>query len=84
MSIQNSWNEEIVKSRKLLRKNSSSQNGNCGGVIFQPLIEAADDEVLNLDDNSQYDCFLTETISTLDEIQKECPGNMPIFEEEVI
>lgn len=62
--------------------NSSSQNGNCGGVIFQSLIEAADDEVLNLDDNSQYDCFLTETISTLDEIQKECPGNMPIFEED--
>lgn len=53
MSIQNSWNEEIVKSRKLLRKNSSSQNGNCGGVIFQSLIEAADDEVLDLDDNSQ-------------------------------
>lgn len=53
MSIQNSWNEEIVKSRKLLRKNSSLQNGNCGGVIFQLLIEAADDEVLDLDDNSQ-------------------------------
>lgn len=51
-------------------------------MIFQSLIEAADDEVLNLDDNSQYDCFLTETISTLDEIQKECPGNMPIFEED--
>ena len=53
-------------------------------MIFQSLIEADDDEVLNLDDNSQYDCFLTETMSTLDEIQKECLGNMPIFEEEVI
>lgn len=28
--------------------NSSSQNNNCGGVIFESLIEAADEKVLNL------------------------------------
>lgn len=61
--------------------NSSSLNGNCGRVVFQSLIEANDEEVLNLDDNSQLDHFLTETIHTLDEIQNECSGKMPIFED---
>ena len=62
--------------------NSSSQNNNCGGVIFESLIEAADEKVLNLDDKSQFDCFLTETISVLEDIKKECYGKMPIFREE--
>ncbi|MCM1143119.1 MAG: hypothetical protein NC318_06090 [Blautia sp.] len=62
--------------------NSSSRNGNCGGLVFQSLIEANDEKVLDLDDNSQFDCFLTETINTLDEIQKECLGKMPIFKED--
>lgn len=62
--------------------NSSSQNGNCGGVVFQSLIEADDKEVLNLDDNNQLDCFFTETLSTLEDVQNECPGKMPIFEED--
>lgn len=34
---------------------------NCGGVIFQSLIEADEEEVLDLDDDRQFDCFLTET-----------------------
>lgn len=62
--------------------NSSSQNGNCGGVIYRSLIEAGDEEVLDLDDNNQLDYFLTETINTLEEIKKECPGNMPVFKED--
>ncbi len=62
--------------------NCSSQNGNCGGVIFQSLIEADDKEVLNLDDNHQYDSFLTETIRTFEKIQKNCQGSMPIFKKE--
>lgn len=62
--------------------NSSAKNGNCGGVVFQSVIVADDEEVLNLDDNRQYDCFLTETINTLDEIKRECRGNMPIFKED--
>ncbi len=62
--------------------NSSSRNGNCGGVVFQSFIEADDREVLDLDDNSQLDYFLTETMSTLKEIEKECSGNMPIFEDD--
>lgn len=60
--------------------NSSSQNGNCGGVVFQSLIEADEEEVLNLDDYRQFDCFLTETIKTLEEIKRECQGKMPIFQ----
>ena len=58
------------------------KNGNCGSVVFQSLIEADDKEVLNLDDNSQLDCFLTETLSTLEEIKKTCPGKMPVFEDD--
>lgn len=54
--------------------NISSKNGNCGSVVFQSLIEADDKEVLNLDDNSQLDCFLTETLSTLEEIKKRVQG----------
>lgn len=57
----------------------STQNGNCGGVVFESLIEADDKEVLDLDDNNQLDHFLTETLSTLDDIKKECAGKMPIF-----
>lgn len=60
----------------------SAHNGNCGGVIFKSVIEAPDEQVLNLDDNSQLDAFMTETLNTLDEIEKECSGKMPIFEDE--
>ena len=60
---------------------TSSQNGNCGGVIFESDIEASDDEVLNLDDNKQLDVFMTEIMKNLEEVKKNCPGNMPIFEE---
>lgn len=59
----------------------SSQNGNCGGIIFQSNIEAPDEEVLNLDDNKQLDVFMTKTLETLKEIEKFCPGQMPVFED---
>lgn len=59
----------------------SFQNGNCGSVIFESNIEAPDDEVLNLDDNKQLDEFITETLKNLEEVQKTCPGKMPIFED---
>lgn len=59
----------------------SSQNDDCGSILFQSVIEAADEEVLNLDDNSQLDIFMTETLKTLNEIEKACAGKMPIFED---
>ena len=58
----------------------SSQNNNCGGVIFQSHIEASDNEVLNLDDKKQLDAFITKTMETLKEVEKSCDGKMPIFE----
>ena len=58
----------------------SAHNGDCGKVIFQSVIEAPEDEVLNLDDNHQLDCFLSELISDWEEIKKSCDGTMPIFE----
>lgn len=61
--------------------NISSQNGSCGAIIFESCIEAPDEEVLNLDDNKQLDAFMTETLKTLDEVQKSCSGKMPIFED---
>lgn len=60
---------------------TSSQNGNCGSIVFSSVIEAENEEVLNLDDNHQLDIFITETLNTLDEIGKMCPGKMPVFEE---
>ena len=59
----------------------SSQNNNCGGVIFQSHIEALDNEVLNLDDKKQLDAFITKTMETLKEVEKSCDGKMPIFED---
>lgn len=59
----------------------SSQNNNCGSVIFKSLIEAPDDVVLNLDDNHQLDKFMTETLKVLGEIEKECSGKMPVFDD---
>lgn len=59
----------------------SSQNGNCGGIIFKADIEAPDEEVLNLDDNKQLDAFMTKTLETLEEVKKFCPRQMPIFED---
>lgn len=58
---------------------TSSQNDNCGGIIFESNIEAPDEEILNLDDPKQLDIFLTKTIETLEEIKKFCPEQMPIF-----
>ena len=60
----------------------SSQNDNCGEIIFESNIEAPDEEILNLDDPKQLDIFLTKTIETLEEIKKFCPGQMPIFNDE--
>ena len=57
----------------------SSQNDNCGGIIFQSDIDAPDEEVLNLDDNKQLDTFITKTLETLEDIKKSCSGKMPIF-----
>ena len=59
----------------------SSKNNNCGSIIFQSNIKAPDEEVLDLDDNKQLDVFMTKTIATLKEIQKDCQGQMPIFED---
>ena len=58
----------------------SSQNNNCGGIIFKSNIEASDEEVLNLDDDKQLDTFITETLKTLKEVKEMCPEKMPIFE----
>ena len=58
----------------------SAQNGNCGKIIFQSVIEASDDEVLNLDDNHQLDNFLSELLNDWGEIKNSCGGTMPIFE----
>lgn len=60
----------------------SMQNSNCGGLIYKSRIEAPDEEVLDLDDNSQLDYFMTETLNTLEEIRKECLGTMPVFIDE--
>lgn len=60
---------------------TSSQNNNCGGMIFKSCIEATDREVLNLDDNKQLDAFMTETLKTIEEVKKTCPEKMPIFED---
>lgn len=62
-------------------KTTSSQNNNCGSIVFESLIEATDDVVLNLDDNHQLDAFMTEILHLLEDIQKEYPEKMPIFEE---
>ena len=57
----------------------SSKNDNCGALIFTSIIEASDEKVLNLDDNNQLDSFMTDTLNNLAEIEKECFGKMPIF-----
>lgn len=59
----------------------SSQNDNCGGIIFKSNIEAPDEEILDLDDNKQLDAFMTQTLETLEEIKNNCLGQMPIFED---
>ncbi len=59
----------------------SLQNKSCGGIIFEAEIEASDKEVLDLDDNKQLDCFMTETLQTLQEIKEQCSGQMPIFDD---
>lgn len=59
----------------------ASRNDNCGAVIFKVVIDAPDDEVLDLDDCKQLDAFMTETLKTIEEVKKTCPGKMPIFED---
>ena len=60
---------------------TSSHNDSCGGIIFESTIEAPDKEVLNLDDNKQLDRFFTESIKTIEEVEKACPEKMPIFDD---
>lgn len=60
---------------------TSTHHDDCGGIIFESNIVARDDEVLNLDDSKQLDAFISFTMNTIDEIQKSCSGNMPIFED---
>lgn len=50
-------------------------------MIFKATIEAPDEEVLDLDDNKQLDAFFTEVIQCIDEIEKDCSGNMPVFDD---
>ena len=59
----------------------SSQNDNCGAMIFKSIIEAPDEEVLNLDDNKQLDEFMTESLKLIEDVKINCPGKMPIFED---
>ena len=61
---------------------TSLQNDNCGGIVFESIIEAPDVEVLNLDLPKQLDDFITETLKTLDEIKKNCAGSMPILDDD--
>lgn len=56
-------------------------NNDFGRVIFKATIEAPDEEVLDLDDNKQLDAFFTEVIQCIDEIEKDCSGNMPVFDD---
>ena len=60
---------------------TSLQNDHCGGIVFESIIEAPDEEVLNLDLPKQLDAFITETLKTLDEIKKNCAGSMPILDD---
>lgn len=59
----------------------SSQNDNCGAIIFKSIIEATNEEVLDLDNNKQLDKFMTESLKLIEEIKINCPGKMPIFED---
>lgn len=59
----------------------SSKNNNCGAVIFEAVIEAPDENVLDLDDNRQPDEFLTESLKFVEDITRNCLGRMPIFED---
>ncbi len=58
----------------------SSQNNNCGEIIFEANIKAPDEEVLNLDDNKQLDNFISVIFKLIKEIEETCSGNIPIFE----
>lgn len=60
----------------------SSRNKNYGRLIYKSIIEAPDEEVLDLDDNNQLDYFMTDTLKTVEAIEKECPRTMPIFTDE--
>lgn len=59
----------------------SSRHNNCGSVVYEVVIDAPDEEVLDLDDNKQLDSFMTETLKTIEEVKKTCSGQMPIFED---
>lgn len=57
----------------------SSQNENCGALIYKSEICAPDCEVLDLDNNSHVDKFYTELLSNLEEIKECCKEKMPVF-----
>lgn len=58
----------------------SERNNHCGALIFESVIEASDNTVLDLDDNTQLDYFLTYIMQQLENIEKECNGEIPIFD----
>lgn len=62
-------------------KTTSSHNDNCGAIIFKSIIEAPNEEVLDLDDNKQLDEFMTEVLKIMEDVKNNCPGKMPIFED---
>lgn len=62
-------------------ENTSSNNGKCGKVVFKSVIDATDNEILNLDDDLQLDRFISEVIDSLDDIKQLCNGSMPIFDD---
>lgn len=62
-------------------KEISKQNGFCGAIAYSATIEAPDDEVLDLDDNNQLDCFLSVILENCDQISR-CNGKKPIFTDE--
>lgn len=48
-------------------------------LIYRAVIEASEEEILNLDDNEQLDKFVTEILEYLDEMEATCSDKMPIF-----
>ncbi|MCI9389043.1 MAG: hypothetical protein HFH54_05070 [Lachnospiraceae bacterium] len=53
----------------------------CSRLVYKSVIEAPEEEVLDLDDNAQLDYFMTQTLKTVKEIEKERPGPMPVFDD---
>lgn len=51
-------------------------------LIYKAVVEASEEEILNLDDNKQLDKFVTEILKYIDEIEATCSGKMPILTNE--